>query len=966
MTPLATTLLDDLAGEIEGDVLSDDLSRAMYSTAAGIYQVVPLGVVRPRHHEDIVRTLRWCREHDTPITPRGGGTGPADGCLGRGLILDTAAYLNAEGEIDVHEDTVTVPAGVAYARVNEALAEFGRVLPPDPTAGDYRTIGGMIAANAAGTHSLKYGAIIERIESLEVVLADGTVLETQPLDVRQDAFKELINGAGREARLCHDLYHLLRDKRGPVRSKTPDLPINVSGYRLDRALRRGRFDLGKLLAGSEGTLGILTRATLATAEPAPMSGMLVLYFETVQLAADSIRPVLEAEPCSVELIDARVLELVRANRPDLAHFCRDKVQAVLLVEFDGEDNDEIIPKLMDTRSLLTEDGGTAAEALVATAEPDVAEARALRTASGNLLHNLPGRRRVTPFIDDIAVAPDMISSCVRGVYELLKERDLDAAIGGHAGHGAFAARPLLDLKAAEDVKAMRELAESVFEMVVDMGGTISAGQGDGLPRSEFLRLQYGGLCDVFAEVKQLFDPDGVLNPDIKVGAERGTMVSNLRYGPDYARRPIQPKLLYRDEPRGDAVERCHGCGACRTLSDLTVMCPVYKALRTEEASPRAKANILRHLLSSGGALPPEEELAPELARLANLCVGCKMCSVECPAGVDVEKLVAEQRARQAEKDGLGRDERLARLWLTALPLLATFPGLGNLLLHSQPLRFLAEKLTGLSARRELPRLRPVELSGRHKPTLTQVRDRVVYVTGTYADCFHADVPRAALEVLLRNGAEVEMMSGVDSGETRLAAGDVAGARKLVERHTRRLAPRVEEGFRIVCTDPRTTLFFRTRMLDCVDTPEARAVAAASFDLMQFLLSVHRAGRLDTRFRALAVPFAYHAPCHLRALRIGRPSLELLGLIPDLPVAQLGAGCCGMAGTFGLRAQHFDLSMRIGRPLFEQLKHLDVRYGLTECLSCGLQLQQGSGKRVLHPIQVLHRAYGLSQQDMEAW
>ncbi len=959
-------MLDDLAHGIAGDVLADDLARAMYATAAGVYQILPLAIVRPRGRDDIVSALRWAAANGVPLTMRGGGTSPADASLGPGIIVDTTTYMGRETEIDVHDETVTAPPGAAYVAINQALEPFGRYLPPCPPGRETRTIGGMIATNASGIDSARYGSIIEYVESLELVLADGSVIETGMHDVRQNAFKEFIADDTPGARITKSIYDLLRDNRGMVRSKTPKLLINSSGYQLGRALAHGHMDLGQLLTGSEGTLAVITKATLRTIEQRPMTGMLLFYFDSAQLAADSVRPILDAEPRSVEMIDARSLELVKNNRPDLAHFLREGAESVLIVEFEGEDNDELIPKLLDTQRLIAEEGGTASDSILATADPDMDEARDLRAAALNVLHNIREARRVTPFIEDIAVEPDMVSSCIHGVLEVLKKHGLDATINGHVGHGNVCARPLLDLKEPDDIRAMREVAEEVFDMVIEMGGTISSGNGDGRPRTEFLRRQYGDLCDVFAEVKRIFDPCGVLNPGIKIGGERGTIVSDLRYGPNYERRHITPKLQYIDEPREDVIEKCHGCGACRSLTNLAAMCPVYKALQAEEASPRAKANILRHLLSSQGGLPPEDEVVAEMTRLTDLCVNCKMCSVECPVGIDVAKLMVELRARRAEKNGLAWDEKVAKRWNTILSLLATFPSIGNFLTRNRTVRFLAEKAFGIAAKRELPRFRGLELSGRHKPTLTNVRDRVVYFTDPYVDCCSPDISQSTLEVLIRNAAEVEVVSGTNTGATRFMYGDIAGARKIIEKNVKRLTTLVAEGFRIVCTDPQSTLFFRKTMLDCVDTAEAHSVAAASFDVMQFLLSLHRAGRLDTRFRAIPVPMAYFAPCHLRALQIGRPSLELLRLIPELPVADLGGGCCGMADTFGLRQKNYDLSMKIGRSLFEELRHLDVRYGLTECGSCAAHLAQGSGKRILHPVQVLHRAYGLPQQGMRAW
>ncbi|MFH1730064.1 MAG: FAD-linked oxidase C-terminal domain-containing protein [Planctomycetota bacterium] len=966
MALLDTMMMDDLARGIGGDVLADDLARAMYATAAGVYQILPLAVVRPQCRDDIIKTLRWAAANGVPVTIRGSGTSPTGACLGSGIIIDMTTHMGSAAEIDVHGEMITAPAGAVFARLNEALASFNRCLPLSPPGGEIRTIGGMIATNTSGIGSAKYGSIIEYVESLELVLADGSVIETCMHDVRQGAFKELIAGDSAEARITKAVYDLLRDNRGLTRSKTPSLLTNSSGYQLARTLAHGHMDLGQLLTGSEGTLAVITKATLRSVERPAMTAMIILYFENAQLAADSVVPILEAEPRSVEMIDARALDLVKNGRPDLGHFLREGAESVLIVEFEGEDNDEIIPKLLETQRLIADEGGTAADSILATAEPDMDEARELRAAALNVPHNIREPSRVTPFIEDIAVPPDMVSSCVHGLCETMKKRGLDMTINGHVGHGNVSARPLLDLKKPDDIRAMREVAEEVFDMVIEMGGTISSVNGDGRSRTEFLRRQYGELCDVFAEVKRIFDSGGLLNPGIKVGGERGTIVSNLRYGPDYSRRHVEPKLQYAGEPREDVIEKCHGCGACRSMTGLAAMCPVYKALQTEEASPRAKANILRHLLSSQGSLPPEDEVVAEMTRLTDLCVNCKMCSVECPAGIDVAKLMIELRARRAEKSGLAWDEKVAKRWNTIMSFLATFSPVGNFLMQNRAVRFLAEKAFGIAARRELPRFRGRELRGRHRPTLTKARDRVAYFTDRYVDCCNPEIAQCALDVLIRNGSEVEIISGADTGATRLMYGDIAGARKIIERNVKRLEPLVVDGFRVVFTNPQSTLFFRKAILDCVDSPPARAVAAASFDLMQFLLSLHRAGRLDTRFRAVPIPLAYFAPCHLRALQIGKPSLELLRLIPELPIADLGGGCCGMADTFGLRKKNYDLSMKIGRPLFDELRHLEVRCGVTECGSCAAHLAQGAGKRILHPVQVLHRAYGLPAYGMPTW
>jgi Fe-S oxidoreductase len=570
------------------------------------------------------------------------------------------------------------------------------------------------------------------------------------------------------------------------------------------------------------------------------------------------------------------------------------------------------------------------------------------------------------------------------VQEVLQRHETTASFLVHAATGQVHVRPFLDLRRGEDTARLWALADEIYSVVLEMGGTISAQHGTGLARTPWVSRQYGRLFQVFRELKAIFDPRHLFNPGKIVGPAPGMpawplrQVARLRGSEVVAAKsqaanspphhpttspPHHLTTLLRWQP-GEVVTEsvnCNGCGHCRTEAPGQRMCPIFRATHDEAATPRAKANLMRRLLHPD--TDPQALSSDEVRAVADLCVNCKMCASECPARVNVPKLMLEAKAANVAEHGLDRSdwvlartESFARLGSALAPLV-------NALLGNRAARWLLEKLFGLSRRRRLPGFAARSFLRRaHRRGWTRKprsgRPRVAYFVDVFANYNDPLIAEAMVAVLHHNGIEVHVPPGqIGCGMAPLAYGDVETARETAQRNLRVLADLAREGFPILCSEPTAALMLKQDALDLLDDPDAQTVAAQTVESTAFLWDLHQRGQLRTDFRKLDFSVGHHVPCHLKAL--GRPPAgpSLLELIPGLRVHTIDVSCSGMAGTFGLKAANYALSLEAGRPMLEELARPRVLFGSTECSTCRLQMEDGSGKRTLHPAQYLALAYG---------
>jgi FAD/FMN-containing dehydrogenase/Fe-S oxidoreductase len=958
-------VLDDLRGIVQGELLFDEISRSLYATDASIFEIRPLGVVVPKDLEDVQAVVRFASEHQIPLIPRGAGSGIAGESLGPGLIVDLSRHFRSI--LEVGADTVRVQPGVVYRDLNIELAKIGRCFAPDPASGAQCTIGGMLGTNASGAHALRYGYTRDHVSSIQGVLDTGDVANLAKYPRGPELFPK--NGqsslrrpeSGRVETIAKALISLLDQNANLIRTHQPRTRFNRFGYLLQDVLTQDHLDFPRLLAGTEGTLTIFTEATLRTI-PLPKGKSLVLLgFENLDSALRTTKRALEFLPAACELIERRLLTLARGS--EVTALIPPEVEAVLLIEFHSESSSEAreVAKTLIDRLHKTEK--LALLAIPAFERSDIDRLWQIRESALPSLYGLRGGARPIALVEDVGVPVEELSAFLRRAQEILQRLKITASFLVHAGAGQVHTRPFLDLDRKEEVAKLTELSEQIHALALELGGTVSTQHGTGLARTPWVARQYSRLYPVMREIKAIFDPQHIFNPGKIITLENFRPAWTLRN--NGSADAVHSTWHFRwgsNEIRTECTN-CNGCGQCRTESPRERMCPVFRATHAEAATPRAKANLLRYLLQNG--TESKSVTSSEIREVADLCVNCKMCAKECPAHVNIPKLMLEVKAAHVAEHGLSRQDWVLARTESFAKFGSEFALLVNAALSSRGIRWLLEKLFGVSRLRRLPRFASRSfLQGATRRGWTHFphsdRPCVAYFVDVFANYNDPLIAEAAVRVLRHNGFDVYVPSGqVGCGMAPLAQGDIESARESIQVNLQHLAEWVRENKgAIVCSEPTAALMLRQDMLDLIDDADARAVSARTIELTSFLWDLHSCGKLRTDFSPLDISLGHHVPCHLKALGRLAAGPELLALIPRLRVRTIDVSCSGMAGTFGLKAENFEVSLQAGRPMLEEMAHPGVLFGSTECSPCRLQMEEGAGKRTLHPVQYLALAYGL--------
>ena len=978
MDPENQRIEEDLRGLLRGEVRCDDLYTQLYSTDASIYEIRPLGVVRPRSVKDVVATVRYAAENNIPIYPRGAGSGLAGESLGRGIVVDFSRFFRRILTVD--GERARVQAGVVLATLNRFLATRGLMFGPDPAMSHVTTIGSVVAIDAGGSHWRKYGSARRHVEALKIVLADGDVLK-----VGRHLVPKIDDNAGESCpatrldHLVHSVAGLIERHAKLIADYRPKSLVNRSGYTLDDVLVDGQLDLAKLLVGSEGTLALIVDATLSV-DPLPVyRGCVLLLFDSLDKAANAVLELLPFEPVACDLMDRRHLNLARESDVRYELLIPGEAEAVLLVEQQGESAADVRAKLDEIVELVQFKTGLAAAAHVADDESDFQLYWGLARRFVPTLYRLQGTTRPMPCIEDMAVPPEALPVFLKHVQDTFKRLQVTASLFGHAGHGQLHIRPFLDLASSDDVATLETLAAELYEKVWLLGGTISGEHGDGLSRTPFLSGQFGPLVNVFRELKHIFDPQGLLNPGKIVPLEPTRMTQNLRpmtiHQAQQAATDVATEtnsrtvglfalqLRWQPEELMDAARLCNGCGACRSTSPDVRMCPIFRLSPREVASPRAKANLVRGILT--GRLPSDQMLDDACKEVADLCVHCHMCRLECPANVDIPKLMLEAKATYVRTNGLSFHDRLLVRIDSLAALAGRLPGLANWALANPQARWLLEKVLGVAQGRKLPRLarrsflknatlRRLSQSGHRKG------EKVVYFVDTYANYFDTQLADALVAVLRHNGVSVFVPTDQhEAAMPMISQGVLEPARLIAQRNVALLAEAVRQGYKVIATEPSAVLALTREYPTILDDDEdAVTVAQNSFDACHYLWQLHQNGKLNLGFQPQRISVGYHVPCHLLALEVGAPAENLLRLVPGIRVTRVEKGCSGIAGLYGIKRQNYRASLRAGFELIDAVRTGAFQVGMTECSTCKIQMEQGTTKPTIHPVKLLALAYGL--------
>ncbi len=943
VTPGDPRLAARLKRDTEAEVLFGAGDRGRYSTDASIYQMAPIGVVVPRSIADVEAAMAIAREEGVPILPRGGGTSQCGQTVNHALVIDCTKYLR--DVIAVEGDRATVQPGITLGALNAALKPSGQFFPVDPSTWQRCTIGGMAANNSCGSKSIRYGLMADNVTAIDAILADGSAARFDENGPRGD--------------LADRLFALGAAEAGEIAQRFPKQLRRVGGYNLDVLAARG--NLARLLVGSEGTLAFSAALELRLWPIKPRKVLGICQFPTFRAAMDAARHLVTLDPEAVELVDRTMIDLGRSiamYRHTIDRIVIGEPDSILIVEFHGHEDGPLLQKLALLDEMMA-DLGLPGAVVRATDPGFQAEIAEVREAGLNIMMSMKGDGKPVSFIEDCAVDLDDLGDYTERLNDVFARHGTKGTWYAHASVGCLHVRPVLNMKNPADVRIMRAVAEECFALVRAYKGSHSGEHGDGILRSEFHASMFGPrIVAAFDQVKDAFDPTGLLNPGKIVRAPRMDDRSLFRYGPDYAvDSNVKPGLDWSAHPGGllGAVEMCNNNGTCRKF-DAGSMCPSYRATRDEAHLTRGRANTLR--LAITGQLGPDALASDDVAEAMSLCVSCKACRRECPTGVDMAKMKIEAQAARARARGVPLRDRV----VAHLPRWARFaaivPVLANIREWLPGGRWLGERALGIAAARPLPRFvwgafHDAEASGDGPGA----KGDVLLLADTFNRYYEPENLRAARRVLRAAGYRAIIAQAPTGarplccGRTYLAAGMVDQARAEARRTLAALA--LHPGLPVLGLEPSCLLTLRDEFPSLLPGPETEALAARAFLLSEWLATQ----RPDIAFRAMPATAHVHGHCHQKAFGAFPAALAALQRIPGLRARPITSSCCGMAGAFGYAAE----KQVVSRAMAELSLIPAVRAAADEDLiiadgtSCRHQIADLTGRQALHSVRVLDAA-----------
>ena len=928
----------------------DTITRTLYSTDASIYQIMPIGVVWPRNTAEVVSTVKIASLHGVPILPRGAGTSLAGQAIGEAVILDFSRYMDGIISINPQEKTARVQPGVLLGRLNRALAPHSLMFGPNPASGDRATMGGIIGNNATGSHSILYGMTHDHLLGAETVLADASVGDfTAPNGKTSQS--EMSFGPG--GKIHQSVKDILARYAAPIASHYPKTFRSVAGYNLNVLAAQKELNLAPLLAGSEGTLGIITAATLNLVPRPKHTYLYVIHFDEMRAALESVPALLETSPSAVELMDKLLIDLTRGKRAyqEMISFIQGDPQAVLMVEYSGDNLQELTEKL----DALTPFGAVV-PIPEATQQAQVWEARKMGLG---IIQSARGDSKPTAIIEDAAVPVEHLADYALEIRRFGEEIGIEStALYAHASAGCLHIRPMVNLKSERFLEQMRLLGEKSLELVKKYGGTISGEHGQGILRGEFSQSLFGAeLNQAFREIKETFDPNYLFNPGKIIDSPSMDTAALLRYGPSYTTPYAPTETVFNfdsDYGFGGAVEMCNGAGVCRKL-DAGVMCPSFQATRDEKHSTRGRANALRAAIS--GRLGEEGLTSQEVYEVMELCLSCQACHSECPSLVDMSKLKAEFLHQYYQEHGTP-----LRAWFFAnvesfSKLAQPFAPVVNVILGNFGGGLLSP--LGIHPQREMPafaRQRFTKWFEEHSSPQSDIPPReVVFFYDTYMEFNYPHIGAAAVKILEEAGfTPIVLKEKVDSGRPAVSKGLLKKAQRLAEKNIALLAPYAKQGIPIVGCEPSSVVMLVKEYPDLVPGADTRAIAEVSLMLDEFLVRESEAGNVTLNFDDSPRRVLFHGHCQQKANFGTEWTRKMLELIPNCTVEETESGCCGMAGAFGYEKEHYELSIQIA----EMGVAPEVRAANAETIICAVgtscreQIGHTTERVALHPIEVM--------------
>jgi len=944
-------LYKELEQSIAGEVLIDLASRRLYATDASIYQELPSAVVRPKNKNDCIKIVAFAHQHHIPLIPRAAGTSTAGQCVGNGMVVDVSRYMTHILS-EVKNNTICVQPGVILDDLNDFVSKKNLRFAQNISTSNRCMMGGMIGNNACGSHSLLYGTTRDHVLEIEAVLSDGTVARFGSL--AQDELEKKLKQHGLEGDIYRSIYHAIEGNTESIKKHYPhphpEIIRRNTGYALDYLAnnqpwnKTGKpFNLAPFLCGSEGTLVLLTEATLQLV-PIPKHKLLIcVHFVDLVKSMRATVAMLRHKPAAIELIDQRILECTQDNLEQSRNrfWIQGAPRAILVIElFDDE------PSILEQRAqLLIQDlqqqGLGYAYPIIR--DEQMSNVWALRKAGLGLLMGIRSEKKAVAVIEDTAVAVPDLPAYVNRIQQIMEKHKTPFICYGHASVGLLHLRPELDLR--EDKKTFLSIADEVADLVAEFKGSLSGEHGDGRVRGPYVKKMLGdAIYQRLVQIKRTFDPQNIFNPD-KIITDR-PIDQNLRFSDITT--TIKTQFNWEKELGiRAATEKCNGSGTCRKSTGT--MCPSYMVTKEEYYSTRGRANLLRQALNSPN--PIQEFASEELKKTLDLCLSCKGCKSECPANVDMARFKAEFLHHYHNKKGIGFKTRLMRHYALMLSLGAKFPRLSNRLAKNPWLK------KRLQVERQLPTISTQSLKSwwKQHSTKNRAKRQVILLCDIFTQYHEPQIAQAAIQFLEHNGYAIIPIFLTDSPRFLISQGLLKPAKKALGNIIEHCYDLVKSGISLIGLEPSELLTLRDEAIDLVEANQRdkmRSLSESAKLFEEFILQEMSVGNIDTSdFKRKKQALILHVHCHQKSLVGIDTSIQALKQLPGTTVTALQTGCCGMSGAFGY--EHYDLSMKIGEmQLFPAIRQApDNALIVATGTSCRHQIADGVATTALHPAQI---------------
>jgi FAD/FMN-containing dehydrogenase/Fe-S oxidoreductase len=947
-------------------VKNDVLHRQLYATDASVYKIYPEGVCFPKDKEDIIELIHFARENQIPLIPRAGGTSLAGQVVGEGLIVDVSKHFNQIIDFDAKAQKITVEPGIIRDDLNDFLAPHQLFFGPNTSTSNRCTIGGMVGNNSSGTTSIKYGVTRDKVTALECVLYDESLVTFENLNRKEYRKKE------KQQNLEGDIYRFIAEKLADpfhqenIRSDYPQASVHRrnSGYALDALLNdlsepsMAFLNLSKLLTGSEGTLAFVTAITLELDPIPPQEAvMIAAHYESIEKCLRSVAPLMKHPLFTCEMMDKTILDCTKNNLTQAKNrfFIKGDPKGILMLELRAQTERQLQRELKSLIKTLEKINLSYDFSILKGKE--IQSALHLRSAGLGLLGNIVGDKKAVACIEDTAVPVDQLADYIEEFTALMKQYDQNPVYYAHAGAGELHLRPLLDLKKQEGVDQFKAITTAVAHLVKKYKGSMSGEHGDGIVRSEFTPIMLGkSNYELIKAVKGIFDPHSIFNPGKIV--DPLPMDQNLRYQPERKEPEIDTYMDFSsDQGILRAVEKCNGSGDCRKTTTDATICPSYRATKDEKDSTRGRANVLREALTHSDSKNPFNN--PQIKEVMDLCISCKACASECPSSVDVASYKAEFLYQYQKKHRPRLRDRIFAFNGKISKILSPIRALQNGAFQTPLLGKLIKKVLGIAITRSLPKLyAPLDRQLINKHQKQSNRQVYLYVD-EFTNYLDVETGRDAFEVLNRLGYYVNILPSTESGRAYISKGFLEQAKGCSNKNVALYKDCINTDIPLLGIEPSALYTFKDEYLKlATDSINAKKLSENCFLIEEFLAIEMDKGHIKSdAFTDQSKSLKIHAHCYQKSLGNPADTFKILNLPKNYKVTLFSSGCCGMAGSFGYEAEHFEISQKIGEErLFPAIRKMDLATLLVaNGTSCRHQIYDGTNRKAVHPVSILHQA-----------